>query len=334
LRTDSPGAGIIGMGFSVPDRVVLNADLERLVDTSDEWIRSRTGISERRVASANETTGSLALSAARAALEDGTIATEDVDLILVATSSPDNQLPSTAALLQHELGCQCAALDLGAGCSGFVYALIVARQFIETGAARRVLVVGAEVLSRLVDWSDRNTCVLFGDGAGATVLGPVERGSGMLGFDWGADGGGGLHLQLPLSGAHDALFDAAPLQPRYITQNGREVYRFAIMTTSETSLRALQNSGLRVEDLDLFVPHQANIRIIEEAALRLCLPPEKVFSNIARYGNTSAASIPIALCEARGQGRVRLGDHLLLTGFGAGLTWASCVLKWDDRVVE
>ncbi len=264
-----------------------------MIDTSDEWIQTRTGIKERRIVADEQSTADLAAQAARRALADAGIEANDVDLIIVATSSPDYQFPSTAALVQHKLGCSCAAFDIVAGCSGFVYGLILASQFIGMGTARTVLVIGAEVLSRIVNWQDRNTCVLFGDGAGAAVLQSVPNGFGLLGFDWGAEGGGGLHLNLPLR--------AEPLA--YIAQNGREVYRFAVTTLSESPRRAAQNSGLSLDEIDLFIPHQANRRIIEEAAKRLSVPIEKWFINLEKYGNTSAASIPIALCEARESGR-------------------------------
>jgi len=332
-------AGITGMGYYVPTRVLTNGELERMVDTNDEWIVSRTGISERRLAAADESTADLAEQAARRALHDAAAQPEDVDLIIVATSSPDYQFPSTAALLQHQLGCPCAAFDVVAGCSGFVYALIVAQQFVGTGAARTVLVVGAEVLSRIVDWTDRNTCVLFGDGAGAAVVQAAPSGCGILGFDWGADGSGGHLLKLALrdedtsSSSADSTGAAlsgavATSEPGRIYQNGREVYRFALKVMGESALRTLERSGLQSDDIDLLVPHQANRRIIEEAAKRLDVPAEKVFINIEKYGNTSAASIPIALCEAREAGRIKPGDIILAVGFGAGLAWASCVMRW------
>lgn len=311
-------SGITGLGCYLPSRVLTNVELEKTVDTSDEWIYSRTGIRERRIVASNESTVDLAYNAARRALEDAGLTPADVDLIIVATSSPDFQFPSTAALLQDKLGCLCPAFDVMAGCSGFVYGLIVASQFVSQKTARRVLVVGAEVLSRIVNWQDRNTCVLFGDGAGAAVVEQVPDGLGILGLDWGADGAGGLLLNLAL-GQGEAC---------YIQQNGREVYRFAVKTLGESTLRATQNAGLNRGQIDLIVPHQANLRIIEEAARRTEVPLEKWFVNIEKYGNTSAASIPIALYEAREQGRLNCGNAVVLSGFGAGLTWASCLLRW------
>jgi len=327
-------AGITGLGYYVPRRVLTNAELERIVDTNDEWIRTRTGISKRHLAADDESTADLAEKAARQALRDAGVSPQDIQLIIVATCTPDYQgFPSTASLLQDRLQCSCAAFDLGAACSGFVYALVTAQQFIATGAAQNVLVVGAEVLSRIVDWSDRNTCVLFGDGAGAAVLQAVQPGYGMLGFDLGSDGSGGELLKvergdgagLDTGAEHIGLLTACRNR---IIQNGREVYRFAVNVMGESALRALHTCGIASEDVDLFVPHQANVRIIDAAAKRLRLPSEKVFVNVDKYGNTSAASVPIALCEAREQGRIRSGDTVVMVGFGGGLTWASCVMKW------
>lgn len=327
-------AGITGLGYYVPRRVLTNADLEQVVDTNDEWIRTRTGISERHLAAADESTADLAEKAARAALQDAGVGPEDIQLIIVATCTPDYQgFPSTASLLQDRLQCSCAAFDLGAACSGFVYSLVMAQQFIASGAAQTVLVVGAEVLSRIVDWSDRNTCVLFGDGAGAAVLQAVQPGYGMLGFDLGSDGSGGELLKvergdsagLDVGTEHLGLLTTCKNR---IIQNGREVYRFAVNIMGESAVRALETCGIASEDVDLFVPHQANVRIIDAAAKRLGLSSDKVFVNLEKYGNTSAASIPIALCEAREQGKIRSGSTVVMVGFGGGLTWASCVMKW------
>lgn len=361
-------AGITGLGCYLPERIVTNADLEHLVDTTDEWIFSRTGIRERHLAADDESTTDLAEGAARRALQDAGIGPEAVDLIIVATCTPEYAFPSTASLLQDRLKCTCPAFDLSAACSGFVYAMVMGEQFVATGAARTVLVVGAEILSRIVDWSDRSTCVLFGDGAGAAVLQPAPPGLGIMGFDLGADGSGGDLLKvagddvptlrtffpklLPGSGdpatsgdpgteyvnsdaigregaAHPCAVDHSRqvTSPRII-QNGREVYRFAVNVMGESASRALRKCGIHSDQVDLFVPHQANIRIIEAAARRLGLPHDKIFANVEKYGNTSAASIPIALYEAREQGRIRPGDTIVTVGFGGGLTWASCVMKW------
>jgi 3-oxoacyl-[acyl-carrier-protein] synthase-3 len=313
-------AGISGLGHRVPDRVLSNADLEKMVDTSDEWIRSRTGIEERRIVGEGETLADLCENAAREALRNADLSALDLDLIIVATSTPDNLFPSTAATVQHALGARCGAFDMEAACSGFVYALIVASQFIATGAMKNVLVIGGEVMSRFVDWTDRNTCILFGDGAGAAVVSATGEGFGLLGFDLGADGGGGelLHCAIsPNENSNGKIF-----------QSGREVYKFAVHQMGESAVRALNSCGLKGDDVDVLVPHQANIRIIESAAKRLGMPMEKVFVNLQKYGNTSAATIPIALSEACAQDRIKSGDTVVLVGFGAGLTWASAVLKW------
>lgn len=317
-RTLRP-TGIIGLGHYVPERVLSNADLEKLVDTSDEWIVDRTGIRERRIAAPDQSLADIAENAARAALQNANLAIEQIDLIIVATCTPEWLFPSTAATLQHRLGATCGAFDLGAACSGFVYGVVTASQFIATGAMKNVLVIGAEVMSRYVNWEDRNTCVLFGDGAGAAVVSAVEEGYGILGHDLGANGVGGPLLRC---GILDKTDDGK------IYQNGREVYKFAVHVMGESAVRALHSCGLTGDDVDVMVPHQANLRIIQSAAKRLKMPMEKVFVNLQNYGNTSAASIPIALSEANQQGRLKSGETVLLTGFGAGLTWASAVLKW------
>ena len=318
-RTLRP-TGITGLGHYVPERVLSNADLEKLVDTSDEWIVDRTGIRERRIAAPDQSLADIAENAARAALQNANLAIEQIDLIIVATCTPEWLFPSTAATLQHRLGATCGAFDLGAACSGFVYGVVTASQFIATGAMKNVLVIGAEVMSRYVNWEDRNTCILFGDGAGAAVVSAVDEGYGILGHDLGANGAGGPLLRC---GLLDKIDDGK------IYQNGREVYKFAVHVMGESAVRALQGCDLTGDDVDLMVPHQANIRIIQSAAKRLKMPMEKVFVNLQNYGNTSAASIPIALSEANQQGRLKSGETILLTGFGAGLTWASAVIKWS-----
>jgi 3-oxoacyl-[acyl-carrier-protein] synthase-3 len=318
-------AGITGLGLYLPERILTNEELAKTVDTNDEWIRSRTGIAERRIAAPDQFTADLAENAARAALADAGVLASQVQLIIVATCTEDYQFPSTASLIQNRLGASCGAFDLSAACSGFVYALVTASQFIAAGAYDTVLVVAAETMSRIVDWNDRATCVLFGDGAGAAVVQRVPDGNGVLGFDLGSDGSGG-----------DLLKASCRLHPetgesQYVVQNGREVYRFAVNVMGESALRAVENAGLSTRDVNLLVPHQANIRIIEAAAKRLELPMEKVFVNLEKYGNTSAASVPIALCEARDAGRLQHGDTAVAVGFGGGLTWASCAMKWVDK---
>jgi 3-oxoacyl-[acyl-carrier-protein] synthase III len=318
-------AGITGLGHYTPEKILSNSDLESIVETNDEWIRSRTGIEKRHIAAEGETLADLATKAAQAALADAGLSVDQIDLIIVATCTPDFLFPSTAATVQSQLGATCGAFDLEAACSGFVYSLVTASQFIATGAMKNVLVIGAEVMSRYVDWTDRNTCILFGDGAGAAVVSAVEDGFGLLGYDLGADGKGGPLLKCAAA-THEG---APPGDNGRIYQNGREVYKFAVHKMGESAVRALETCGLCGEDVDLLVPHQANIRIIQSAAERLGMPMEKVFVNLQNYGNTSAATIPIALSEAKAQGRIHAGDTVVAVGFGAGLTWASAVLKWS-----
>jgi 3-oxoacyl-[acyl-carrier-protein] synthase-3 len=313
-------AGIIGLGHYAPERILTNFDLEKIVETSDEWIRSRTGIAQRHLVAEGESTADIAYHAALSALADAKLSASEIDLIIVATCTPDFQFPATAAIVQDKLGAHCAAFDLEAACSGFVYGLVVASQFIASGAMRNVLVIGAEVMSRVVDWKDRNTAVLFGDGAGAAVVSGVPADFGLLGFDLGANGAGGPLLKCSVRAEGE--------ESGKVFQNGREVYKFAVHAMGESAVRALGNCGLSGDDVDLLVPHQANIRIIESAAKRLGMPMEKVFLNLHDYGNTSAASIPIALSEAKVKGKLQRGDTVVVVGFGAGLTWASSVLKW------
>ena len=323
-------AGILGTGHYVPDKIVTNADLEKMVETSDEWIQSRTGIRERHIAPDGINTSDMCTIAARQALEMAHTKPEEVDMIIVCTLTPDTTIPSTACIVQKNLGAVHAAVfDLYAACSGFVYGAITASQYIESGMCKRVLVIGAEILSRFMDFTDRNTCVLFGDGAGAAVLGPVEQGYGILGADMGADGNGGKYLHIRSSGVGILPTDEARAKHlTYIKMDGKEVYKFAVRVMGRTAEKALERAGLTHEDIDLLVPHQANIRIIQSAAKRLHLPMEKVFVNIDKYANTSGASIPIALDEANHQGCMKKGDIIVLAGFGAGLTWAGLVMKW------
>jgi len=321
-------AGIVGVGSCVPDRVMTNRELEALVDTSDEWIQERTGIRERRIAAESETVADLATEAGRRAIAQAGLTPADLDLVIVATVSSEHLFPTTANLVQHRLGINGGAFDLAAGCTGFAYGLATGAQFIAAGTAEHVLVIGADVLSRLVNWKDRDTCVLFGDGAGAVVVGPVEAGRGLLAFDLGSDGGGRDLLKLACLNNYPQNGQPLDDRLRFITMNGREVYRFAVNVMGESAQKALAKAGLTSDQVDLFVPHQANIRIIDAAAKRLGMPSERVFVNVERYGNTSAASIPIALAEAVEQGRVNAGDLLVFVGFGAGLTWGSCVLRW------
>ncbi len=339
---------IAGTGHAAPERVLTNYDLEKMVETSDEWIRTRTGIVERRVAGPGDTTVSLADAAARRALERAGLKGEDVDLVIVATVTPDTVFPAAACLLQDHLGARnAAAFDLSAGCSGFVYAVVTASQFLSQGAYRTALVVGAETLTRITNWKDRGTCVLFGDGAGAVVLraagegagadpgrvgGPdkgLAKGPGLLSFTLGSDGSGGELLMMPGGGSRrPASVESVTENLHFIHMNGAEVFKFAVRIMTEASLKVLGEAGISPEDLSLFIPHQANVRIIDAAVKRLGLRPEQVMVNVDRYGNTSSASIGIALDEAVEAGRIHRGDRVLMVGFGAGLTWGAALWQW------
>lgn len=322
--------GIIGLGCYVPERIMTNKDIEKIVDTTDEWIVDRTGIRERRVVDPSMATSDLATFAAERALADAGVSAEEIDLIIVATATPDMFFPSVACLVQANIkAVNAAAFDLAAGCSGFVYGMVVATQFIKTGLYKKVLVVGAETLTKICDWTDRNTCVLFGDGAGAAVLGETCPGHGIIGTNLGADGTGGDLLKMPAGGSRiPATEESVQSRLHFIHMNGNEVFKFAVKVMGESALKALEAAGVEPDQVDILIPHQANNRIIQSAAKRLKLPMEKVIVNVDRYGNTSAASIPIALREAIDNGRVKDGSTLVLVGFGAGLTWASCVMKW------
>ena len=323
-------AGIIGIGVCLPEKVLTNADLTRIIDTNDEWIRERTGIRERRIAEESQAASDLGVIAAQRALAQAGVSADEVELIIVATATADMQFPSTACIIQERLGLKnTPAFDVTAGCTGFIYALTIGNQFIANGFYRTVLVIGTEVLSKVTNWTDRETCILLADGAGAAVLRPAEPGYGILAMKLGADGAGGKDLLLPAGGSR------MPVTPELIEanqnklqMNGSEVFKFAMKMLPEVTEQALALADLRKEDIDLIVPHQANIRIIEAAARRLDLPMEKFMVNLDRYGNTSSASIPIAMNEALENGRIKSGDVLVLTGFGAGLTWGSIVMRW------
>ncbi len=323
---------IVGLGQSLPPRVVTNDELATIVDTSDEWIRSRTGIIERRFVSDGESTATLAAAAASCAMEQAGVSPDDVDLLIVATSTPDYPLfPSTACLVQSELGPNRAgAFDLSAACSGFVYSLITASQFIATGAYDRILVIGADALSRFVNFEDRTTCVLFGDGAGAAIVTASDEPGGLLSFVLGADGSGGEHMLVPAGGSRCPITsDSAAEHQNTIHMNGREVYRFSTTTPATALERAADAAGVRIKDLDLVVAHQANVRILQTVAKNLDVPEELFYSNMDRFGNTSAASIPLALYDAAEEGRIRPGSLIGLMGFGAGLTWATAIWRWQ-----
>lgn len=324
-----PHAAITGWGFALPDRVLTNADLERMVETSDEWIVSRTGIRERRIVGQNDTTTSLASLAAVRAMEKAGLTGSDIELIVVATATADDFLVSQACLVQAAIESKAAAFDVGAACAGFVTALNVATQFVNAGVYKNALVIGADTLTRYVDFTDRGTCVLFGDGAGAVVLEASTEDRGLLSAVLGADGGGSQHLFVP--GAARFAPESADIFPDsqpHLRMNGQAVFKFAVNVMGDSSVECITKAGMTLDDVDMLIPHQANIRIIEAAARKLSLPMEKVWVNLDRYGNTSAASVPIALAEAADAGALNEGDNVVLVAFGAGLAWASGLVRW------
>ncbi len=325
------GAIIIGTGSALPEKRITNADLEKLVETDDEWIVQRTGMRERRMAGPGETTSTLATAAARRALDAAAISAQDIDLIITATLTPDMNTPSTACLVQHQLGIQkhIGAFDLNAACSGFVYTIATAAQFIQNGSFKNVLVIGAETLTRFVDYTDRNTCILFGDGAGAAVLSASDDPNrGLQAFTLGANGVGAHLIQIPGGGSlHPATAATLADKMHYLKMNGREVYKFAVHQMTDSLQQAMTACNLTADDVKLVVPHQVNQRIIDSATEKMGFPKEKVFINIDRYGNTSAASVAIALDEAIRQGKCGKGDWIIMVAFGAGLTWAAATVK-------
>jgi len=322
---------ITGLGSHVPERVVTNDELSTMMDTSDEWIVERTGIRERRIAAPEEALSDLALPAARQALEDAGISGSDLDLIIVATVTPDMAFPATAAILADELGAhEAGAYDLSAGCTGFMYAVAQAYGMLAGGLAQRALVVGGDVLSKILDWGDRGTAVLFGDGAGAVVLERVGEG-GFLGFELGADGSGGTQLYLPAGGSRTpATAESVAERRHFVQMNGREVFKFATRVLVSSAEAVLTECGRTVEEVDVYVPHQANVRIIEYATQKLGIPEDRVVIDVDRYGNTSSGSIPLALADAKADGRLAAGRLVLMTGMGAGLTWGSGLIEWTD----
>ncbi|MGI6093054.1 MAG: ketoacyl-ACP synthase III [Veillonellaceae bacterium] len=323
--------GILGIGSYVPEKIVTNYDLEKMFDTSDAWIVERTGIRERRVAAEGQASSDLATKAAELALLDAGVKAEEIDLIIVGTVSPDMVFPSVACIVQDNLKAyNAAAFDLTAVCSGFIYGLITGSTFIKSGTYKKVLVIGAETLSKITDWSDRNTAILFGDGAGAVVLGETEPGYGILGAYLGADGAGGDLLKVPAGGSRQPASEKTVAErAHFIHMNGNEVFKFAVKVMGEAANKALENAGMEPKDVTYLVPHQANMRIIQSAAKRLGLPMDKVVVNVDKYGNTSAASIPIALDEGVKSGRIKKGDVVVMVGFGGGLTWGSSVIRWN-----
>jgi 3-oxoacyl-[acyl-carrier-protein] synthase III len=329
IATTSAGmqVSITGLGCKVPDRIVTNDELAKLVDTSDEWIVERTGIRERRMADQSEALSDIALPACRAALAQAGLEGKDVDLLIVATVTPDMAFPSTGAIVADQLGAtDAAAYDLSAGCTGFMYALAQGYGMVAGGLAKRALIVGGDLLSKILDWDDRSTLVLFGDGAGAVVIEAVPE-QGFLGFELGADGAGGANLWLPGSGSRH--FEEPD---KYVKMNGREVFKFATRILVQSAEDLLEKCGVTIDDVDLYIPHQANMRIIDHATRKLGVPSERVVINVDRFGNTSSGSIPLALADAAEDGRLRPGQLVLMTGMGAGLTWGSALMRWTKEM--
>ena len=323
-------AGIIGIGCYLPEKKLTNQDLEKMVDTSDAWITERTGIKTRHIAAPDQATSDLAYEASLKALADAKTKPEELDMIIVATETPDYKYPSTACLLQAKLGAKNAAcFDLSAGCSGFVYALGIGSQSIVSGLYKKILLVGAETLSRIINWTDRNTCVLFGDGAGAAVLGRVDDGYGVLSLELGADGTGGEHLIQPAGGSRNpTTHETVDAYGQCVHMDGQDVFKFAAREMPAACKKVLQKAGMTIDDIALLVPHQANLRIIDNAIDRLKIDRERVWINIDKHGNMSAACVPVCLTEAQQAGRLKKGDNVIMVAFGAGLTWAGALLKW------
>lgn len=322
-------AGIVGLGIYLPERVLTNSDLEKMVDTTDEWIVTRTGIRERRIAENGQSSSDLGSKAALAAIQDAGLTSRDIELIIVATITPDMFFPSTACLIQEKLGARCGAFDMAAACSGFPYALAVAEGFVRSGMYRNIVVVGAEVLSRFIDWKDRSTCVLFGDGAGAAVVSQVEDGHGIRATYLGSDGSQADVLKIPAGGSKIPPSEESVKNGlHYLKMQGSEVFKVAVRTMEDAVLEVLKREGLSPKDIDCLIPHQANLRILQAVGERLTIPLEKVFVNVDRYGNMSSASTVVALYEAVKMGKVRKGSNVILVAFGGGLTWASCLIKW------
>ncbi|MDD4493046.1 MAG: ketoacyl-ACP synthase III [Eubacteriales bacterium] len=335
MGSEAYNSGVLGTGCCLPEKVLTNCDLEKMVDTTDEWILKRTGIKERRILEDSEPASSLGIEAAKRALSDANLEPPDIDMIIVSTNSPDYFSPSMACIIQGEIGAvNASAFDVNAACSGFVYALTIADQFIKTDSCKNILIVSVEQLSRITDWKHRNTCVLFGDGAGAAVIGRVKEGYGLLSSWIGADGASRKVISIPA--CYMSEEDKTQRQngvDQVIWMDGSEVFKFAIRIMSEASKYVIEKAGLTIDDVALVIPHQANIRIIEGAAKRLEIEPDKVYSdNVSKYGNTSSSSVIVALDEASKKGKIKKGDNIVLVGFGGGLTWASSLIKWSKGV--
>lgn len=322
--------GIVGTGFYVPDKILTNFDLEKNLDTTDEWIKTRTGIEERRIADEKEAASDIAAKAGAKALTNANTNPEKIDLLIVATHFPDHYIPSTACITQHKLGLKNAVcFDLSAACSGSIYSLFVAESLMKNSNYNTAMIIGTEIFSRTVDWEDRNTCVLFGDGAGAIIIKKGQNGKNIISFDFGSDGSGADLLIIPAGGSRlPATNETIKQRQHFIKMEGRKVYKFAKKKMVDSVIKALEKAELTRKDIDLLIPHQANLRILESVAKKLHLPLEKIMINLEKYGNTSAASIPIALDEAISQGKIKEGDIVVLTAFGAGLTWGAIVICW------
>ncbi len=330
MSDEKINARIAGVGVCIPDTVLTNNDLSKMIDTSDEWILARTGIRERRIAAPDQATSDLSIAAAKQAMLNSDVESQDIDLIIVGTMSPDLLTPSTACIVQAGLGIKnVPAFDISAGCSGFIYALVTGCQYIASGLYRTVLVIGAEVVSRIANWQDRGSCIVIGDGAGAVVLKAAPSGHGIISMCLGADGSGVKHLYAPAGGTRmPVTVENIVSNMHKVKMDGQEVFKFAMLMLPKTTEKALQMAGISKDEVALIIPHQANLKIIEAAARFMNLPLDKFMINVDRYGNTSSASIPIALYEALQTGRINTGDIVVMTGFGAGLTWGSVVMRW------
>lgn len=322
-------AGIIGLGIYLPEKILTNFDLEKMVETTDEWIRTRTGVQERRIAEKGQSASDLGSQAALAAIKDASLTPADIQLIVVATITPDMLFPSTACIIQNKIGAQCPAFDLAAACSGFPYALAVAESFVRAGMYRNILVVGAEVLSNFIDWKDRSTCVLFGDGAGAAVVTEVTGGHGIRATYLGADGSQGDLLKIPAGGSKiPPSEESVKTGQHFLKMQGSEIFKLAVRRMEEAIGEVLKRGNLSPEDVDCMIPHQANLRILQAVAERVNIPLDKIYVNVEKYGNMSSASTVVALYEAVKQGKIKKGSNVVLVAFGGGLTWASSLIKW------
>lgn len=319
---------IAGFGTYAPEKILTNQDLEQILDTNDQWITERTGIKERRIVADDECTSTMAIAAAAAAMKDAGLTPDDIDLLVMATTTPDQMVPAASAFVSDGLGLRCGSFDINAACAGFAYGLVIGSSMIATGH-RNVLVVGAETISRFLNYEDRGTAIIFGDGAGAAVLTPSTSGAGLLGWDLGCDGSAAHLIEVPVGGSRrPASPESVTGTDHYLQMQGNEVFRKAVRAVETSALAAIENAGITPDRIDLFIPHQANVRIVEAVNQRIGIPMEKTVMNIAKYGNTSAASIPLAIGDALADGRINEGDLILLSGFGAGMTWASAVIRW------